>query len=144
MSDYELAKLKHDFNEARAYRELFKHATSNYADLRSRLGLDGHASVEDVLRKADSLKAEVAAIRALFPADCTDIPLFIQGLQDDKAKLEDRVSAQNDVIDHYQREVERLRAALAQAHCDLDADGGMTERECECDDCTDMRGEVKP
>lgn len=33
------------------------------------------------------------------------------------------------------RSVERLREALKKAHADLDADGGLSERDCECSDC---------
>lgn len=39
-------------------------------------------------------------------------------------------------------EIERLRAALYDAHADLGADGGVTERDCECPDCIAYRAKA--
>jgi hypothetical protein len=37
-------------------------------------------------------------------------------------------------------ETSMLQRKLYDAHADLSADGGVTERECECDDCRAYRG----
>ena len=44
--------------------------------------------------------------------------------------------------DELRAEVERLREALYRAHVDLGADGGITEHDCECDDCIAYLEEV--
>lgn len=58
------AEVEAERNEARGYREQFKTAVGHYTTLRARLGLDGFATVEEVLRKVDTLRSKLSASEA--------------------------------------------------------------------------------
>lgn len=88
----------------------------------------------DELRElSEHIKATLAGLAGTFPSVS---PSVIKGIAQESLwtieRLEKQLAAQT-------AELERLRAALYQAHVDLGAVGGLTEQECSCCWCARYR-----